>query len=206
MKYEWRKLEKTLYTTKATPEIIDVPAQRFISLPGTGDPNGAAFKAKIETLYPAAYGIKAAYKQSASATSAYDDYVVFPLEGVWSLTERGQQLDHLDKNEFSYDVMIRVPDFVPTELIEQALATVQAKKDLPLITQIEVKQFDAMAVAQILHVGPYDDEPASFAKLDQLVAKRGLTRLSRVHREIYLSDARRVAPAKRRTILRYRVG
>ena len=206
VKYEWRKREKAFYMAKKKPVILDVPAQRFISLHGTGDPNGADFKTKLEALYPAAYGLKAAYRKVAEESAEFEDYVVFPLEGVWSLTTKGQQMDHLDKNEFSYDIMIRVPDFVPEELIQPTLAAVRDKKQLPLIGEIAVQRFEAMQVAQILHVGAYDDEPGSFAKMDELVASKGLQRISKVHREIYLSDARRVAPERLKTVLRYRVG
>ncbi|CAJ1229758.1 GyrI-like domain-containing protein [Lactiplantibacillus xiangfangensis] len=206
VKYEWRKQEKAFYMAKKEPVILDVPAQRFISLHGTGDPNGADFKTKLEALYPAAYGLKAAYRKVTEESAEFEDYVVFPLEGVWSLTTKGQQMDHLDKNEFSYDIMIRVPDFVPEELIQPTLATVRDKKQLSLIGEITVQHFETMQVAQILHVGAYDDEPGSFAKMDELVASKGLQRISKVHREIYLSDARRVAPERLKTVLRYRVG
>lgn len=205
MKYEWRKQEKQLYLTKGEPVILTVPAQRFMCLHGTGDPNGPAFKERLETLYPAAYGLKAAYKKSVDPQAEFDDYVVFPLEGVWSLTPAGQRLGYLDKNEFSYDVMIRIPNFVPDDLIRPTLTAIQTKKKLPGIAEISIQRFEAMRVAQILHVGAYDDEPASFAKMDALVASLGLQRSSKVHREIYLSDARRVAPERLKTLLRYRV-
>ncbi|WP_048000697.1 GyrI-like domain-containing protein [Lactiplantibacillus herbarum] len=205
MKYEWRKQEQTTYSLKKQPQILTIPAQTFISLHGVGNPNGSAFQEKLQTLYPAAYGIKNTYRQSVKEQMvAFDDYVVFPLEGVWSLTAKGQQLDHLDKDEFSYDIMIRVPDFVPIELIEPALAAVQQKKQVPT-DRIEIKHFESMQVGQILHVGSYDDEPASFAKIDELVAEQGKRRSSKIHREIYLSDARRVAPERLKTILRYRI-
>ncbi len=207
MKYEWRKQEKNLYLTKAKPVLLTIPEQKFISLAGTGNPNESEFKERVQTLYPAAYGLKAAYKKYCQTNNMeFDDYVVFPLEGVWSLTEKGQQLDYLDKNEFSYDIMIRVPDFVPEELIEPTLSSVQEKKNLPLISEMEIKTFPEMDVAQILHVGSYDDEPDSFAKIDDEVSKNGKKRISKIHREIYLSDARRVEASRLKTVLRYRVG
>ncbi|MFC6176880.1 GyrI-like domain-containing protein [Companilactobacillus huachuanensis] len=206
MKYEWRKQEKDFYSTKKQALIQTIPQQRFISMHGLGDPNGLEFNQKIQTLYPAAYGIKSAYKKyCADKVVNYDDYVVFPLEGVWSLTKRGQQLDHLDKSEFSYDIMIRVPTFVPNDLILNTLKNVQDKKNLPDISDIEIKEYPAKEVAQILHVGKYDDEPASFQKIDELVAEIQKKRTSKIHREIYLSDARRVAPEKLKTILRYEI-
>lgn len=205
MKYEWRKQEKQFYTTKKTPMIVNIPQQKFISLHGVGDPNGQSFQEQIQTLYPAVYGLKAAYRKNCANNSEYDDYVVFPLEGVWSLTKKGQQLDHLEKSEFEYDIMIRIPDFVPDELILPTLQAVQEKKNLPLISQMKIEEFPAMEVAQILHIGSYDDEPESFIKIDQLVAENHKKRISKIHREIYLSDARRVSADKLKTILRYRI-
>lgn len=184
--------------------ILNIPRQKFISLSGTGNPNGPEFSQKIQILYPAAYGIKGVYKKVADSQE-FDDYVVFPLEGVWSLTKKGQQLDYLDKNEFSYDIMIRIPDFVSDDLVKSALQSVKEKKSLAEIDNLEIKEYPAMEVAQILHVGSYDDEPASFKKIDDLVASENKQRISKVHREIYLSDARRVAPDKLKTILRYQI-
>lgn len=204
MKYEWRKQEKNLYSTKKQPVILTVPKQKFISMHGVGNPNGSEFSQRVQTLYPAAYGIKGAYKKFCVDRDVdYEDYVVFPLEGVWSLTEKGKQLDHLDKNEFSYDIMIRIPEFVPDELIQPTLDAVKEKKNLPEISDIEIKEYPAKEVAQILHVGKYDDEPASFKKIDEFVAENQKQRASKIHREIYLSDARRVDPEKLKTILRY---
>ncbi|MQS89559.1 GyrI-like domain-containing protein [Companilactobacillus mishanensis] len=206
MKYEWRKQEKILYQPKKTPQIVEVPQQKFISLAGIGDPNGPEFKQRIETLYPLAYGLKAAYrKYAADKDIEFDDYVVFPLEGVWSLTEEGQKLDHLDKNEFSYDIMIQIPSFVPDDLIEPTIANVKAKKNPEFIDEIEIKNFEPIEAVEILHVGDYDDEPASFAKMDDFVNQNGKERAEKIHREIYLSDARRVDRDKLKTILRYKI-
>lgn len=206
MKYEWRQQEKALYAATKQPQLLAVPEQRFMVLSGSGDPNGLEFRACVQTLYPAAYGLKAAYKTYCQTHEmVYDDYVVFPLEGVWSLTVQGQQLPYLDKNEFIYDIMIRIPDFVPTTLITPTLDTVQAKKELAMIDAIQIKTYEAQTVGQILHVGSYDTEPESFEKLDALVAEHNKQRVSKIHREIYLSDARRVAPDKLKTLLRYKI-
>ncbi|WP_125772051.1 GyrI-like domain-containing protein [Companilactobacillus furfuricola] len=206
MKYESRKQEKNLYSTRKKPMIVNVPEQKFFSIHGIGDPNQSGFQERIQTLYPISYGLKFAYKKYCTDRDVeFDDYVVFPLEGVWSLTERGQQMDHLYKNEFEYDVMIRIPDFVPDNVIEQSVEVTRQKKDLPLLDQVEVKTYPAIQAAQICHVGSYDDEPASFDKIDLLVKEAGLMRASKVHREIYLSDARRVEHDKLKTILRYQI-
>ena len=206
MKYEWRKQAKGLYLPKQQPRIVTVPTQRFISLHGVGNPNGPEFKQRVETLYPLAYGLKSAYRKWAADQSVeFDGYTVFPLEGVWSLTEKGQHLDHLDKNEFSYDIMIQIPMFVPADLLQATIDQVSAKKQLALGDQVDIKQYPEMLAAQILHVGAYDDEPASFAKIDALVAATDHQRRSKIHREIYLSDARRVAPERLKTVLRYQL-
>lgn len=177
-----------------------------MSLHGIGDPNGKDFNEKIQILYPAAYGLKGAYKKyGLDKDVEFEDYVVFPLEGVWSLTTKGQQMDHLDKNEFEYDIMIRIPDFVPNELIQVSLDETRDKKNLFGISKIEIKEYPEMQVGQILHIGSYDDEPTSFEKIDELVGKEGKSRTSKIHREIYLSDARRVAPDKLKTVLRYQI-
>ncbi|PMD72201.1 GyrI-like domain-containing protein [Companilactobacillus nuruki] len=206
MKYEWRKQEKEFYTMKKQPKIVTIPKQRFMSLHGIGDPNGKDFNEKIQILYPASYGVKGAYKKYCLDKDVeFEDYVVFPLEGVWSLTTKGQQMDHLDKNEFEYDIMIRIPDFVPNELIQVSLDETRDKKNLSGISKIEIKEYPEMQVGQILHIGSYDDEPTSFEKIDELVGKEGKSRTSKIHREIYLSDARRVAPDKLKTVLRYQI-
>ncbi|KRL66339.1 hypothetical protein FC27_GL000610 [Companilactobacillus versmoldensis DSM 14857 = KCTC 3814] len=206
MKYSSRKQEKELYSTSLKPQFVEVPEQKFFSLHGVGDPNGAEFKEKMETLFPMAYALKAAYKKYCeNKTVEFDDYVVFPLEGVWSLTEEGQAMDQLDKDEFEYDVMIRIPDFVPDDLIEPTIQATKEKKHLKLLPQLEIKTYPAISAIQILHVGPYDDEPTSFTKMDQLLEENSKQRVSKSHREIYLSDARRVDADKLQTILRYEI-
>ncbi|MFC6322668.1 GyrI-like domain-containing protein [Companilactobacillus baiquanensis] len=206
MKYEWRKQEKSLYLPKQKPVVLNIPKQTFISLPGQGDPNGSDFKERLQVLYPISYGIKAAYRKFCQDKDVeFDDYVVFPLEGVWSLTEAGQKMDHLDKNEFVYDIMMRIPDFVPEEVVQVAIKNVKEKKYHPLIEELEQKTYQPKQVIEILHVGKYDDEPASFKLMDLECQKLGKTRASMIHREIYLSDARRVAPDKLKTVLRYEI-
>ncbi|WP_125588065.1 GyrI-like domain-containing protein [Companilactobacillus jidongensis] len=206
MKYEWRKQEKNLYLPKKKAVLVQVPNQRFVSLHGIGDPNEAAFKERLTTLYPISYGIKGMYKKYClSQKVEFDDYVVFPLEGLWSLTEKGQQLERLDKSEFEYDIMMRIPDFVPDNVIDEAIKDVKEKKYQPLMEELRIIQRSAYDAIEILHVGKYDDEPASFALMDQFSNEIGRVRKSKIHREIYLSDARRVEPERLKTVLRYEI-
>lgn len=206
MKYEWRKQEKKFYLPKQKPVALEIPKQKFISLPGQGDPNGPEFKERIQVLYPISYGIKAAYRKFCQDKEVeFDDYVVFPLEGVWSLTKAGQKMDHLDKNEFVYDIMMRIPDFVPDEVVQTAIKNVKEKKYHTLMEELEQKIYPPKQVMEILHIGKYDDEPASFELMDQKCTEIGKIRSSMIHREIYLSDARRVVPDKLKTVLRYEI-
>ncbi|MFD1417477.1 GyrI-like domain-containing protein [Companilactobacillus keshanensis] len=206
MKYEWRKQEKQFYLPKQKPIALEIPKQKFIFLKGVGDPNGPEFKERIEVLYPISYGIKAVYRKYCHDKEVeFDDYVVFPLEGVWSLTDAGQKLDHLDKNEFVYDIMMRIPDFVPEEVVQNAIKNVKEKKYHPLMDELEQKTYPANQVMEILHIGRYDDELDSFEMMDRECAKLGKTRISMIHREIYLSDARRVSSDKLKTVLRYEI-
>lgn len=205
MKYEWRKQAKEQYLPKQTPVSLTIPSQRFIAISGTGDPNGQAFRDRLEVLYPMAYGIKAAYRKAAAATADYDDFTVFPLEGVWDLSEKGRQLDHLDKKEFVYDIMIAIPDFVPDDVVAEAIETTKAKKPNPLQADLKILTTEETQVVQCLHIGAYDDEPATFAKMQAYCDANGLNRTKLTHREIYLSDARRVAPDKLKTVLRFQV-
>lgn len=200
MKYEWRKEDKALYRAKAAPALVTVPAQNYIMISGRGDPNGTDFSNRVGALYSLAYAVKAAYKK-APLQQEIDDFAVCPLEGIWAQIDS----DHLKKEALEYTLMIRQPDFVSAELVQQALERVQRKKPNPLFAEIRFGTIQDGLCVEILHIGSYDDEPASFAKMDQFAAAHGLRRIANYHREIYLSNANRVEPSKRKTILRYPV-
>lgn len=204
MKHEWRKHEKQLYLPKQKPELVTVPKQKFLMIEGVGDPNSEAFAQKIEPLYSLSYGIRMMPKQG-YRPEGYFEYTVYPLEGIWDLTAKGRQLDALDKGELIYTIMIRQPDFVTPEIVALALEKVQQKKPHPYLADVKFGEIEEGLCIQMLHVGPYDTEPESFAKMDAYAAENNLTRLSMTHREIYLSDTRRVEPAKLKTVLRYKV-
>lgn len=197
MKYEWRKQGKALYGARTAPALITVPAQNYIKIDGRGDPNGADFSNRVGALYTLAYAVKAAYK-AASLQQEIDDFAVCPLEGVWAQI-RG---DDLEKDKLEYTLMIRQPDFISGELVRQAQEQVQRKKPNPLLEEITFGAMRDGLCVEILHIGSYDDEPASFAKMAQFAAAHGLRRTGDHHREIYLSNAKRVEPCRRKTILR----
>jgi len=211
MKYEWKKHEKNLYTNLTKPAIVTVPDQNYIMISGTGNPNGEDFAARVGVLMSLAYSIKMRHKAACDRDSDYasqfacGDYAVYPLEGVWTSTAAPADGAPLDKESFVYTIMVRQPDFATIEMYEAACADVERKKPNPLLEEVQFGSMEDGVCIQMLHVGPFDDEPGSFALMNDYAKEAGYERKDHVHREIYLSDARKTTPDKYRTILRYRV-
>ena len=180
MKHEWRKHEKALYGAGKTPELLDVPAQKFIVISGRGNPNGEDFSARISALYPLAY----------------------PLEGLWSGSVRGGAVV---KAELEYELMIRQPDAATEAEFAEALDKARRKKPSPLLDEVRFETMTDGRCVQMLHTGSYDGEPASFALMADFAAANGLERAGERHREIYLNNAQRTEPDKPKTILRFSV-
>ena len=204
MKHEWRKHETDLYMPKAKPTVVTIPKQPFITIKGKGNPNQADFSDRIRVLYSIAYAIKMMPKKGYTPVG-YMEYTVYPLEGVWDLTEEGRQSQVLNKDELLYTIMIRQPEFVTTEVFEKALNEVKKKKPHPLLDEVVFEEIEDGLSVQMLHVGPYDDELITFEKMKTFINEQNLTIVSLKHREIYLSDFRKVTPDKLKTVLRYRV-
>ncbi|MGT2907179.1 GyrI-like domain-containing protein [Streptococcus dentiloxodontae] len=207
MKYEWRKAEKELYGVKTQPTVLEVKRQQFITIKGQGNPNDTEFSNQVSSLYSLAYGIKMAYKKAKKNemdSQAITDFTVYPLEGLWQQEENPKQ-DKLVKDRLSYKIMIQQPDFISQELFLEALEKVKIKKPNPFYDKIDFEEMTDGKSIQVLHIGSYDDEPESFAKLDAFAKKHSLQRSSQIHREIYLSNAQRTAEDKLKTILRYQV-
>lgn len=204
MKHEYRKHEKELYLPKTKPELITIPKQKFIMIDGEGDPNSVSFTEKVGTLYPIAYAIKNFYKTN-YIPDGYFDYTVYPLEGVWDLSEKGKESNKLIKKELVYTIMIRQPDFVTEEMFISALNNVKNKKDNKLFDEVRFETMEDGLAVQIMHIGPYDDEPQSFNKMKEFIEDNNLRISDLRHREIYISDARKVVKEKLRTVLRYKV-
>ncbi|WP_379129460.1 GyrI-like domain-containing protein [Paenibacillus sp. sgz500958] len=204
MKYEWKKQDKHLYLPKAKPEFITVPSYNYFMLRGQGNPNHEDFANAVGTLYSLSYGVKMLPKKGVMPEGYYE-YSIFPLEGVWDLTEDGRKKEVLDKDELVYTIMIRQPDFVTAELASEVLEAVKRKKPNPLLDQAVFGIWEDGLSVQMLHNGPFDDEPASFALMEQFCLDNYLLRASKIHREIYISDARRTQPAELKTVLRFAV-
>ncbi len=202
MKHDYKKQEKTYYQPKEVPEFVTVPTFKFFILSGQGDPNSPGFADYIEALYGAAYTVKMSYK-SPQPPAGFEDYTVYPLEGVWDLIDPSKGL--ADKSNLKFDLMIRQPDFLTEEEAAFWLDQAFKKKKNALIKDIRFEEISEGQCVQMLHVGSYDDEPASFARMETYCDENGLVRVSKIHREIYLSDARKTEAAKLKTILRVSV-
>lgn len=200
MKYEWRKLDKKLYQGPKTPVVIEHPVQSFIMLNGQGNPNKADFSEMVSALYSLAYAIKMEYKKTAHHQE-FTDFTVYPLEGSWQQTEA----ETLVKDDLVYTIMIAQPEFITNEIVETALEKVKVKKPNPFYNEIRFERISEGSSVAMLHVGPFDDEPQTFAKMDAFCQENRLKRCTVYHREIYLNNKNRTAPEKLKTILRYSV-
>lgn len=200
MKYEWRKVEKSLYGVKASPKVVDVPQQSFIMLDGTGNPNLPGFTEEVSALYALAYAIKMDYKKS-HTNQEVQDFTVYPLEGIWQQKEQGE----LVKEELIYTIMIAQPSFISKEMVEEALEKVKVKKPNSHYEKIRFETVKEGKCLTMLHLGSFDSEPLSFVKMDEFCKENSLNRRSLFHREIYLNNLNRTSPDKLKTILRYQV-
>lgn len=206
MKTDWKKAEKQFYLPKTKPELVKIPPFRFFSIRGEGDPNKKPFQENIGVLYSLAYAVKMSPKNN-FAPKNYSEYTVYPLEGIWDLTEEAKRSGSmvLDKAQLVYNLMIRQPDFVTPEFAAEAIERTKKKKFHPLLEKVNFETIEDGLCIQMMHIGSYDDEPASFRQMEEFCHQNGYTRESKMHREIYLSDFRKVAPEKLRTVLRFRI-
>lgn len=201
-KIDYKKQDKHLYLPKPTPMLVDVPAMPFILIDGAGDPNGEAFALATEALYSVTYAVKMSYKSS-DVPDGYYDYTVYPLEGLWDLVDYNKPAT--DKNNLKYTIMIRQPDFVTDDLFRLFVERTKAKKTNPLLEKLRFSSIADGLCCQMMHIGSFDAEPESFAAMEAYCEENGYVRAAKTHREIYLSDPRRVEPAKLRTVLRFLV-
>lgn len=178
--------------------VLDVPDLRHLAIQGHGDPNGVEFATALASLYPVAYALKFASKQQLGR-----DYVVMPLEGLWWADDMDAFTSARDKSRWDWLLLTVVPDWVDDDLLADAVARLRGKKEVPeRLDDVTLRTLSEGRCVQTLHVGSYDDEAQVLRRLhEELVPGEGL-RMSGRHHEIYLSDRRRVAPAKLRTILR----
>ncbi len=206
MKHEWRKKERELYLPKNQPELIDVPELQFLTISGKGNPNSNIFSEYIGVLYALSYAIKMTLKKG-NELHDYFDYTVYPLEGIWDITEEAKKRykGTIDKNDLVFKLMIRQPDFVNKSFFEEMMTLTKKKKPHALLKEVKFEKITDGRCVQMMHVGSYDKESECFEVMEAFAEKENLLRSSKVHREIYISDFRKVAPEKLKTILRFKV-
>jgi hypothetical protein len=201
-KLDLAKKYKTYFTAKTKPELMQIESAQFISICGKGDPSDKPFANRIEALYPTAYTLKFMYKAKDK------DFVVSKLEGLWWFDEKkyaGKTMQasavEVPRSEWEYRLLIRLPDFVTKQDLDDAIETVIAKKDIQLAKQIEFYTMTEGKCIQMLHVGPFATEPESLQQIAVFSKAHKLTK-NGLHHEIYLSDFRKISPEKLKTILR----
>ena len=174
---------------------------------GEGSPAEPVFTEVIGALYSLAYTLKMQLKKSDKPPSGYFDFTVYPLEGVWDINDKAKETfsGTIDKKDLVYQLMIRQPDFVDESVYREILDLVKTKKPSSLLDKVEFKSISEGGCVQMLHLGRFEDETISFSEMEGYTESEGLTRLSKVHREIYLTDARKTAPEKMKTVLRFQV-
>lgn len=205
MAFDFKKEYKEFYLPKNHPGIIDIPPMNFIAVRGKGDPNEeeGEYQQAIDLLYPIAFTLKMSYK-STYKINGYIEYVVPPLEGLWWI-ENLAGIDYSRKKDFHWISLIRLPDFIKKEDFEWALSEAAHKKKKDF-SKVEFLIYQEGLCVQCLHIGSYNDEPATINRMEEHAEKNGFQidiTDNRYHHEIYLSDPRKCAPEKLKTVIRH---
>lgn len=207
MPFDYKKEYKEFYLPPKTPSIVTVPAMNFLAVRGQGDPNeeNGKYQKALGMLYAVAFTIKMS-KLGKDKPEGYFDYVVPPLEGLW-WQEGLCGVDYAHKEHFRWISLIRLPDFVTQEVFNWAIREASEKKKQDF-SSVEFFRWEEGLCVQCMHLGPYDDEPATVAAMEEYVKARGYTEdfgENRFHHEIYLSDVRRCKPERMKTVIRHPV-
>ena len=204
MAFDYKKEYKEFYLPPAKPGLVEIPSMNFLAVRGQGDPNreDGEYKAAMGLLYAIAFTVKMS-KLGSHHMEGYFDYVVPPLEGFW-WDKDGGAVDYGRKEDFRWISLIRLPDFVTLSEFDGATAEATAKKKQDF-SKVEFFPYEEGLCVQCMHLGSYDDEPATLRTMEDFAAGEGYVPdlgPKRYHHEIYLSDARKVPPARRKTVLR----
>ena len=205
MPFDDKKEYKEFYMPPRKPGIVNIPKMNYIAVRGTGDPNSenGEYKESIGLLYAVAFTIKMS-KMGSHRMAGYFDYVVPPLEGFWR-QEGSDSIDYSYKEKFHFISAIRLPDFVTADEFNWAVGEAARKKKLDL-SKVEFFTYDEGLCVQCMHIGPYDDEPKTIEAMHEHAAQNGCVpdiRAERMHHEIYLSDPRKCAPERLKTVVRH---
>lgn len=207
MPFDYKKEYKEFYLPPKKPGLIDIPEMNYVAVRGKGNPNDpdGEYKAALSLLYGISFTIKMSYKGNYKI-DGYFPYVVPPLEGLWRQTD-GCGIDYAHKEDFSWISMIRLPEFVTKAVFDHALQEASEKKKTDF-SKAEFFTYHEGLCVQCMHIGSYDDEPATIEDMNAFAAEKGYSAdlcPTRLHHEIYLSDPRRTAAAKLRTVIRHPV-
>ena len=205
MAFDFKKEYKEFYMPKNKPQIVDVPKANYIAVRGQGNPNedGGAYQQAISVLYAVAYTLKMSYKGD-HKIEGFFEYVVPPLEGFW-WQENVSGVDYSDKSTFHWISVLRLPDFVTEKDFAWAAETAAKKKKLDC-SSAEFLTVEEGLCVQIMHFGPFESEPQSVSLMDDFLTENGYENdmsATRLHHEIYMSDARKVAPENWKTVIRH---
>lgn len=205
MAFDYKKEYKEFYLPPKTPRIVTVPAMNFLAVRGHGDPNeeNGAYKQALGMLYAVAFTIKMS-KLGKHWLEGYFDYVVPPLEGLW-WQEGVHGVDYTRKKDFQWISLIRLPEFVTKEVFDWAIREATEKKQQDF-SKVEFFPWEEGLFVQCMHIGPYDDEPATVTTMEEYAKAQGYEAdfgAGRFHHEIYLSDVRRCKPERLKTVIRH---
>lgn len=206
MPYDYKKEYKDLYLPPKVPTIVQVPPMNYIAVRGHGDPNveGGEYKDSINLLYGIAFTIKMS-KKGTHQLEGYFDFVVPPLEGFWWQDGTEGSIDFSRKEDFNFISCIRMPDFVTADDFAWAVSEATTKKGVDY-SKVEFLPITEGLCVQCMHIGPYDNEPATITTMDNFAREQGYEldfSPTRLHHEIYLSDPRRCAPDRLKTVIRH---
>ena len=205
MAFDFKKEYREFYLPGKKPQIVTIPKMNYIAVRGSGDPNdeGGEYKKAIELLYSIAFTIKMS-KRSDHRIEGYFDYVVPPLEGFW-WQDGAKDIDYGHKEDFKWKSVIRLPDFVSKDDFDWAVSQAANKKKMDF-SQVEFITIEEGMCVQCMHIGSYDDEPQTVKLMDEYINENGYENdlsMTRLHHEIYLSDARKVPSDRLRTVIRH---
>jgi hypothetical protein len=198
-KVDFKKELQHLYRPSAKSfEVVDVPPMQYLMIDGHGDPNTAQeYQDAIEALYAVAFKVKFISKKQLGK-----DYVVPPLEGLWWAEDMDTFSTHRDKSAWDWTMMIMQPEWITPELVDEAIQQVQKSKNLPALPKLRLESYHEGLSIQIMHHGSYDDEGPTLHRLHHEFVPQNGYEMAGKHHEIYLSDARKIAPEKLKTVLR----
>lgn len=205
MAFDFKKEYREFYLPGKKPQIVTIPKMNYIAVRGSGDPNAEVgeYKKAIELLYNIAFTIKMS-KRSNHRIEGYFDYVVLPLEGFW-WQDGAKDIDYGHKEDFKWISVIRLPDFVSKDDFDWAVSQAANKKKMDF-SQVEFITIEEGMCVQCMHIGSYDDEPQTVKLMDEYINENGYENdlsMTRLHHEIYLSDARKVPNDRLRTVIRH---